>query len=132
MNKINATLTKIESFENITLVSFLAFNQPLKMMSLDMNTNIQVGSIVTLGVKASSVSIAKHLESELSISNQLQTTLVSVNNGHLLTSVKLLFGDTILESIITLDSSKRLGLRENDTVIALIKSSDLSILELVK
>lgn len=94
--------------------------------------HIQVGSIVMLGVKASSVSIAKHLESELSISNQLQTTLVSMNNGHLLTSVKLRFGDAILESIITLDSSKRLGLQEGDTVVALIKSSDLSILELIK
>lgn len=132
MNQISATVTKLESFENITLVSFLAFNQPLKMMSLEMNKELQIGSIVTLGVKASSVSVAKNLESELSISNQLKTTAEDVNNGMLLTSVKLRFGDTILESIITLESSKRLDLKKNETLIALIKSSDLSILEVLK
>lgn len=131
MNQISATVTKIESFENITIVSFLASDQPLKMMSLEINKNLQVGSIVTLGVKASSVSIAKSLESELSISNQLKTTIEDVNNGMLLTSIKLRFGDATLESIITLESSKRLDLKKNETLIALIKSSDLSILELL-
>ncbi|MFA6196047.1 MAG: TOBE domain-containing protein [Sulfurimonas sp.] len=132
MNQISATVTKIESFENITIVSFFAFNQPLKMMSLEINKEVQVGSLVTLGVKASSVSLAKNLESALSISNQLETTIKGVNNGSLLTSVKLHFGDVILESIITLESSKRLALHENDEIIALIKSSDLSILETIK
>jgi molybdopterin-binding protein len=132
LNQISATVTKIESFENITIVSFFAFNQPLKMMSLEINKEVQVGSLVTLGVKASSVSLAKNLESALSISNQLETTIKGVNNGSLLTSVKLHFGDVILESIITLESSKRLALHENDEIIALIKSSDLSILETIK
>jgi molybdopterin-binding protein len=131
LNQIQASVTKIERFENISIVSFLACAQALKMMSLEMNKDLKVGSIVTLGVKASGISLAKNLESMLSISNQLKTTIKSVNNGSLLTSVKLLFGDGVLESIITLESSKRLNLHENDTVIALIKSSDLSILEVL-
>lgn len=129
MNQIQASVTKIERVDKITIVSFLAYDHALKMMSLEINEDLKVGSIVTLGVKASGVSLAKKLQRELSISNQLKTRIVSVNNGSLLTSVKLLFGDAVLESIITLESSKRLNLQENDTLIALIKSSDLSILE---
>ncbi len=132
MNKIDAKVEAIESLENITVVSFSSFGQALKMMSLELDKNIKIGSKVTLGVKASSISIAKNLSTELSISNQLQTTVISVNNGILLTSIKLRFEDFILESIITLESSKRLSLHEGDTVIALIKSSDLSILEVLK
>ena len=131
MNQISAIVSKIESFENITIVSFFAFNQPLRMMSLEINKEVQVGSLVTLGIKASSISLAKNLESALSISNQLKTTIKGVKNGTLLSSVKLVFGDAILESIITLESSKRLALHENDEVIALIKSSDLSLLEVL-
>ncbi|MFA6137211.1 MAG: TOBE domain-containing protein [Sulfurimonas sp.] len=132
MNKIDAKVEAIESLENITVVSFSSFGQPLKMMSLEMNKEIKIGSKVTLGVKASSISIAKNLSTELSISNQLLTTVISVNNGTLLASIKLRFEDFILESIITLESSKRLKLHEGDTVIALIKSSDLSVLEYVQ
>jgi molybdate transport system regulatory protein len=102
------------------------------MMSLELNKNIKIGADVTLGVKASSISLAKNLSTGLSISNQLQTTIISVNNGTLLASIKLRFEDFILESIITLESSKRLSLHEGDTIVALIKSSDLSILELAK
>ncbi len=132
MNKIDATLTVIEHSQGISVVSFGSSNQHLKMMSLDLDESMKVGVKVRLGVKASSISIAKNLRGELSIANQLKSTVVSVNNGTLLSSVKLRFGDFILESIITSESSKRLDLQENDAVIALIKSSDLSILELLK
>ena len=132
MNKISAIVSRVESFENISIVCFTSCNQQLKMMSLELSEDIQIGVSVLLGVKASNISIAKDFSGSLSISNQLSTTLVSLNNGNLLTSVKLNFGDAILESIITLESSKRLNLQENDTVVALIKSSDLSILEVIK
>lgn len=131
MNKIEAIITMTESFQNISVVSFESCGQQLKMMSLDLDRNIKIGTKVTLGVKSSSISIAK-VSGELSISNQLKSIIVSVNSGTLLTSVKLRFGDSILESIITLESSKRLNLHEGDVVITLIKSSDLSILELLK
>ena len=39
--------------------------------------------------------------------------------------------DILIESIITVDSSKRMDLKENDEVTLLIKASDLSILEVI-
>ncbi len=128
MNKIDAIVTAIEDFENITIVNFEAAGQPMRMMALELNKSLVVGSKVTLGVKASHIALAKELKGQLSISNQLSTTIESVTNGKLLSSVKLSFGGHLLESIITRISAQEMDLRTGERVIALIKSSELSIL----
>ena len=129
MNRINAIITAIESFENITIVNFEAAGQPMRMMALELNKSLVVGSKVTLGVKASHIALAKELKGRLSISNQLSATIENVTNGKLLSSIKLSFGDHLLESIITRISAEEMDLRIGEKVIALIKSSELSILE---
>ena len=43
--------------------------------------------------------------------------------------MKLLFGEFRLESIVTKSSAVKMGLKRGDEVVALIKSSELSILE---
>ena len=128
MNRINAIVTAIESFENITIVSFQASGQPMRMMALELNSSLGIGSKVTLGVKASHIALAKETNGKLSISNQLKATIESIENGKLLSSVKLSFGNHFLESIITRISAKEMDLRTGERVIALIKSSELSIL----
>ena len=59
------------------------------------------------------------------------TTIQSLENGQLLTSVILKINDTILESIITVDSSKRMNLQIGEVVTILIKASNLSIGEVL-
>ena len=129
MNIIDAKVSNIESAEGISIVTFEAFGSELRMMSLGLNTPIEVGSEVLLGVKASSIALAKNLRGSLSTSNQLVCRIERLKKGALLCSVKLLFGESILESIITKNSSLMMELEEGDEVIALIKSSELSILE---
>jgi molybdopterin-binding protein len=132
MNFIEAIVSDIQSNDSITIVTFDFDNTHLRMMSLDLNTPIVIGSKVKLGIKASSIALAKDLSGVMSISNQLQSVVKSVNNGELLSSVKLDIKGFILESIITLASSKKLTLKENDNVVALIKSSELSIIEVIE
>lgn len=129
MNRIDAIITTIESFDNITIVSFEAAGQPMRMMALELNDNLVVGSSVVLGIKASNIALASELNGLLSISNQLQVTIESVNNGKLLSSVKFSFAESLMESIITRESSLKMDIQVGDRVIALIKSSELSILE---
>ena len=129
MNHIDAKVIMIEKKDNITLVSFSAQKQNLKMMSLGLNTPIKEGSPVTLGVKATSIALAKNLSGEISMSNQLPCTIVSLNKGELLCSITLRFGDALIESITTLKSASTMNLELEDEVIALIKASELSILE---
>ena len=130
MNRISAVVTAIESVDTITVVDFDASGTPMRMMALEMTERVEVGSKVLLGVKASGVILAKAFGGSLSISNRLDAVVESVKNGRLVSSVKVRFGEARMESIITRESSERMGLQPGDRLTVLIKASDLSILEL--
>jgi molybdopterin-binding protein len=129
MNRIPATLLDVEAYDGISIVTFSAENAVMKMMALEISNALSRGSGVILGVKASSIALAKAPLGEISIVNQLNVTVDRITKGRLLCSLGIRFGDTILESVITLDSAKRMKIERGDALIALIKSSELSILE---
>jgi len=129
MNKIEASVTEIQSMDNLTLVAFESQGNAMQMMSLGLNTPLQIGSRVVLGAKASSIAIATDLSTTISISNQLKCVVDSLNQGEFLCSVKLRFNNTIIESVITMKSALKMDIKIGDSVIALIKASELSILE---
>lgn len=131
MSQIIATIKKIHNIDNLNIVEFDFFGKTLKMMSLDLNKNVQIGKKVKLAVKPTNISIAKNLFGEISLSNQIVVNIKNVENGQLLSSIILEVNDTIFESIITADSSKRMNLQKNEQVTILIKASDLSILEVL-
>ncbi len=131
MNSLIARVVKIDNIDNLNVVNFDFLDQNLSMMSLDLSDNIRVGSRVELIANPSHVAIAKDFNGLLSYSNQLNAKIVSLENGKLLSSIKLLVGEVILESIITFNSSKKMNLKVGDEVKALIKASELSILRLL-
>ena len=131
MSQLVATIKKINSIDNLNIVEFDFHGLTLKMMSLDLNADVQVGKKVKLSVKPTNISIAKNLIGEISLSNQIVATIENLENGQLLSSVSLKVHNTILESIITVDSSKRMNLQIGEVVTILIKASNLSIGEVL-
>ena len=131
MSQLVATIKKINSIDSLNIVEFDFNGLTLKMMSLDLNDDVKIGKKVELSVKPSNISIAKNLIGEISLSNQIVATIQSLENGQLLTSVILKINDTLLESIITVDSSKRMNLQIGEVVTILIKASNLSIGEVL-
>ena len=137
MSRLIATVINIESIDNLNIVTFICNDETLKMMSLDLNETIQIGKKVVLVCKPTSVALAKPTMDEkqfsemLSYSNQIKVTIASMDVGHLLSSIKLQFGDFSLESIITSASVERMNLSENDELLALIKANELSIQEVL-
>ncbi|RLA69656.1 MAG: transporter [Epsilonproteobacteria bacterium] len=131
MNLTPALITKIQCVDNITVVSFEAAHHAMRMMSLELNDSLHVGSKVILGVKATNIALAKEISGLLSISNQLKVTIKQINMGSLLCSIKFKFEDQIWESIITRDSAMRMELKAGDEMTALVKSSELSIVEIL-
>jgi len=131
MNLISATITDIQSVDTINIVSFEAADQPMRMMALELNNTLRVGSKVMLGVKATNIALAKEISGDLSISNQLDVSVERIDMGALLCSVKFNFADQVWESIITRDSSLRMQLKTGDEITALVKSSELSIVEML-
>lgn len=131
MSKLIATIKKIDNIDNLNIVDFDFFGNNLKMMSLDLNPNVQIGKKVKLSVKPTNISIAKNLSGDISLSNKLVAIIQNVENGKLLCSLSLKIYDVLLESIITVDSSKRMNLQIGDEVSIFIKASDLSIGEII-
>ncbi len=131
MSTIIARVSKIQSCESLHIVHFDFNGIYLSMMSLELNENIQVGTKVQLTCKPTHIVIGKNFSGELSVSNTLKCTIESIENGKLLSYIQLKIFDTILESIITVESSQKMDLKVGDTVTALIKASELSILEVL-
>lgn len=131
MSQIIATIKNIRNVDSLNIVEFGFYNHTLKMVSLNLNKQIAIDKKVKLSIKPTNILIAKNLQGEISISNQLKAKIVKVENGELLSSILLKVEDTILESIITVDSSKNMNLVEDEEVLILIKASDLFIQEVI-
>ena len=131
MNTLIAKVTQIKSIDNLNIVKFNFADTTLSMMSLDLSDRVKVGAKVKLSTKPTHIAIAKDFSGEVSYSNQLHVKILHVENGELLSSIKIQIEDTILESIITRDSSQRMNLHVNDNVTAFIKANELSIVEVL-
>lgn len=127
MSNLIAKVLKIENCDSLHIVKFDCNSKILSMMSLELDEKVKTGSKVKLVVKPSHIAVAKDFNGILSYSNQLKTIIVSIENGKLLSSIKLKFFDMVLESIISVESSKKMDLKVGDEVTAFIKASELSI-----
>ena len=131
MNHITAKVQEIKSVQNLNIIQLTSKDTPLKMMSLDLNDSITKGSRVILTCKPMAIALGKNIEGALSYANQLQATIISLEIGQLLCTLQLAFEEFVLESVITSDSQKKMQLQRGDEVTAFIKSSDLSIAEVL-
>jgi len=131
MSQFRATISDIQSAGSIHIVSFTTAGFTLKMISLALAPNITLHSEVILGVKATAVALAKECSGILSFSNQLTLEISKIEEGKLLTSLLLQGKDFELESIITTASKEKMHLEVAQKVTALIKSSDLFIVEVL-
>lgn len=127
MNLISATVTGIKKHQNISTLSFDASGLSLSMVALEVDEKVQVGTIVNLKAKATNIALAKDINSQISISNQLKAIVEDITHGEILCSVKLKLAESTLESIITQNSATAMNIQAGDEIIALIKASDISI-----
>ena len=131
MNKIAAIITDIQSVDTLNIVSFDVAGQLMQMMALELDERLAVGSKVIVGAKATNIVLARERVEAITISNQLEVKIVGIDMGTLLCSVCFDFGGERWESIITRESALRTELRADDKIVALIKSSELSIVEIL-
>ncbi|UCN00043.1 TOBE domain-containing protein [Sulfurimonas sp. SWIR-19] len=131
MNTITAKVAAIQTVQNLHIVHFTCNESTLGMMSLELPKTLTRNTEVLLTCKPTAIAIAKNLQGALSHANQLHVTVHSIEVGELLSVVVLQFHDDVLESIITSDSLKKMQLHVGESVIALIKSSDLSLKEIL-
>lgn len=131
MSQIIATVSNINNCDSLHIVEFEFHEYTLLMVSLDISDKIKIGTKIKLIIKPFHIAIAKNFSGDISYSNQLDTTIISIENGKLLSTIKLDFSDTIIESIITLKASQKMNLKVGDHVTAFIKASEIAISEII-
>ena len=129
MNQIKAEVIHIKRVDTLNYLTFSLNQQFIHMLSLELEPNLKVGTVVHLGVKSTHVAIAKELKGLLSLENRLKGRIVSIENGEILSSICLDIEGFLLESIISMKSRKMMNLQIDDKVVVLINSADISILD---
>ena len=131
LNNIEAAVTNIKNYDGVNIVEFDFNGIKLCMISLELSNKIQVGAHVILGVKPSHITIAKNLSGEISASNNFETIITKIEQGQLLAAINMQVFDTKFESLVTVNSVKRMNLKQGDTVNVLIKAGELFIQEVL-
>jgi len=129
LNKFTATVKEIQSNNSLNIVSFDFNGLELSMMSLDLDSSIHIGSKVKLGVKSTSIAVAKEFNGVISYSNQLNAVVKTLDDGKLLSSINAEVNSSLFEAIITSKSVNRMNVKVGDSVTLFIKASELFIVE---
>lgn len=131
MNQLKGTITEIQSHEGLSLVKVKGPNNgiftSLVMDDAESADWLQHGKPVVLYFKEIEVMIALDADVKVSTQNRLACKIQSMDTGVILCQLELLFGETIITSIITTNACKQLNLQENDAVTALIKTNEISV-----
>ena len=89
---------------------------------------LEIGKTINLVFKETEVSLAKDLQGKISMRNRLQSKVISIERGELLSKVNLQFGNYFIASAITTRSVDSLELQVGDEVTALIKANEISLM----
>ena len=128
MNQLKAKVIHIKNVDTLHYLTFSLNQQVIHMLSLELEPRLEIGTIVHLTVKSTHVAISKNLNGLISLDNRLKGTIVSIENGEILSSICLDIEGFLVESIISVESREMMNLKINDEVLVLINSSDISML----
>ncbi|MFI6347229.1 molybdopterin-binding protein [Streptomyces sp. NPDC050560] len=90
---------------------------------------LAAGSAVRVLVKATEVALATGPLEGISIRNQLPGTVTALAEGGAMASVGVAVEGAALTAVITLDAARDLGLAVGVPVVALVKSTEVSLAE---
>src|ERR1700730_12415025 len=130
MNKLQGEIVEILTTEEISLVKVKVNDYVFTSLVIDTpstNSWLVKGHQVSLLFKETEVIIAKTLPLAISIQNRFECVLKSIKAGKILCDLTLTFNEWQIRSIITRNACEQLNLKENDKVVALIKTDEVSL-----
>lgn len=130
MNTLSGNIVTIQTYEALSLVKVAVKDIVFTSIVIDTpetSDYLKTGANVKLYFKETEVSISKDAQLSISIQNKIVCTITAIMQGKLLSQINLSFGGLEIKSIITTDSCNKLNLKENDSVLALIKTNEISL-----
>ncbi|OXB02565.1 hypothetical protein B0A75_02780 [Flavobacterium oncorhynchi] len=130
MNILNGIISQIQSHEGISLVRVQSNNVTFSTIVLDTpetSDYLKIENPVKIIFKETEVVISKDLNPNISTQNKLLCHIESIHKGVILCQINLINEQQVIKSIITRNACEQLDLKENDTVLALIKTNEVSL-----
>ncbi len=133
MNRLRGKIVNIESSESISLVEVktdignicaVVVETPETAEYLKVNNDIYVL------FKETEVSIGKELSGMISLRNRFECVVEEIQKGKVLTRLVLKCGDNLIKSVITTRSAERMEIKKGDSVTALVKTNEVSLMEI--
>ena len=135
MNMLPGEIVDIVTEDGISLVKVKLEAMTFTSIVLDTPAGspyLVKGHAVSLLFKETEVIIAKPPAPAISVRNRIECTIKKLRPGKLLSELTLLFGgggekEYEIRSIITREACEQLELKQNDQIIALIKTNEVSL-----
>jgi len=135
MNVLKGVITGILTEKEISLVRVDANGCALSSIVIDTpagSSYLHIDSRVNCIFKETEVMIAKTFPLAISVQNKIECTVKKITAGKILCQIELQIipgsdGPCVIHSIITRNACEQLDLKENDRVVALIKTNEVSL-----
>ena len=131
MNTLTGKISEIRSYEGISLVKVEAGNHVIftsvVLDTAETSDYLRIDNTVKIIFKETEVIISKDSNPKISIQNRLPCIIRSIKKGAILSQIELIFGESVIQSIITSNACKQLELNVNDRIFALIKTNEVSL-----
>lgn len=135
MNMLDGRITEIITADEISLVRVSTGTCLLNTVIIDSpatNPGLRTGHQVKLLFKETEVILSKTFLLDISIRNRIECRVKKITAGKILCEITLIISDTNpsveIQSIITQTACEELNLQENDKILALIKTNEVSLL----
>lgn len=133
MNRLRGKIVDIETDGNISLVTIEAEQTRFSSTVIDTTESasyLKVSSDVYMVFKETEMAIGKNLSGGLSLRNRFAATITAVDLGKVLAKVEIDFKGHRLHSIITARSARNLDLKIGDQVEGIVKTTEISLMEI--
>lgn len=131
MNRITAIIANTQSSGSITMVDLVVGDCQLSALLVEASELpawLCKGNVVTVVFKETEVSIAKDFTGKISMRNQIECNIKSIERGQLMSIITMESKHFDVQSAITTRSVDQLQLEVGDRVTALIKANELSLM----
>ncbi|WP_304196298.1 molybdopterin-binding protein [Flavobacterium alvei] len=135
MNILTGIITQIQQSGAILLVDVDVNGQNFSALLIESVTRpdwLQKSKTIDLVFKETEVSLAKDLSGQISLRNRMQCKVIQVERGELLSKITMQFQQQIISSAITTRAVDSLQIAVGDSVEAMVKSNEISLMKTKK
>ena len=130
MNNIPGIIHSIQSESHLSLIRIKAFEDMFSSIVVDTPATapyLIMEGPVNMVFKENEVAIAKAFSGQISLQNRFVCVIKKIEKGKLLCKVLMNYNEHNIISVITSNAATQMDLTVGDTVIALVKTNEISL-----